>query len=303
MYYVRVTAGVWFSGVSSSVSAGVGGLAAAVGVSASDRDAFAYTLTSDAAGKFDVEENLVSVANVTIPGSAVYEGRRRSRSRRRRALLAEQLLVDGKACQNVANCVAAAQLEVVVVATYETPTGIYVADSEVDANVTAAKAKASSKVAALLADPSSFFPFTLTSLGPGVTVSIVGDVVLKDVEPAEETAFQDIFERYGINSVAFFFACLFVCFGAWLAPKAFARLRAAWAARSVRRQVRFHALGKAEWGSLRPEMRSMTTRALAKLARYKRLRDQTNLEKMWSRRVFGDKKSTRVKDQEAEQFL
>ena len=47
----------------------------------------------------------------------------------------------------------------------------------------------------------------------------------------------------------------------------------------------------------------MTTRALAKLARYKRLRDQTNLEKMWSRRVFGDKKSTRVKDQEAEQFL
>ena len=71
----------------------------------------------------------------------------------------------------------------------------------------------------------------------------------------------------------------------------------------MRRQVRFHALGKAEWGSLRPEMRSMTTRALAKLARYKRLRDQTNLEKMWSRRVFGDKKSTRVKDQEAEQFL
>ena len=71
MYYVRVTAGVWFSGANSSASS----LAAAVGVAASDRDAFAHALTFDAAEAFDVEENLVAVANVTIPGGAVYEAR------------------------------------------------------------------------------------------------------------------------------------------------------------------------------------------------------------------------------------
>ena len=57
------------------------------------------------------------------------------------------------------------------------------------------------------------------------------------------------------------------------------------------------ALGKAGYGDLQPEMRQMTTAALAELAKYKAQRAKSDLERMWDRRT-APPKSVRAAEEE-----
>ena len=71
--------GVWFEGSSSTSGGGAGssGIATALGVAASELQAFVHLLRNDVARGFNVTATEVLVSNITIPSAGVLEGRRR----------------------------------------------------------------------------------------------------------------------------------------------------------------------------------------------------------------------------------
>jgi hypothetical protein len=82
VYYIKLGFGVWFEGTSSVVPSDGGGggsgrLANALGVSASEREAFVHILRNDVARGFNVTVTEVFVSNITVPGAGVFERRRR----------------------------------------------------------------------------------------------------------------------------------------------------------------------------------------------------------------------------------
>ena len=71
VFYVSVTFGVWFSGVSSAASNG--GIAAALGVEGTEHDAFVHVVKTDASRGFNVTAREAMLANVTVPGAKIFD--------------------------------------------------------------------------------------------------------------------------------------------------------------------------------------------------------------------------------------
>ena len=282
VFYLRFTFGVWFEGDAGATAVGGDGVAAALGVDASERDAFAHLLRVDAARGFNVTLAEATASKIAIPALGVDESERR-RAATRRSLL--RSIVGGRACADDAACVAAAEMRVTVQATEAMAEGVVTSSQEREEKLADAETRAEAALARLVGDPAAFFAGTANTLGPGVRVAVVGNVTREERIPEPPAPFRDLFDMLPVGPWAFFGLCAAVGV-AWVGyPRASKRLADAYAAYRVRRALRAVALGKAGYGELQPEMRQMTTAALAELAKYKAQRAKSDLERMWDRRT------------------
>lgn len=319
VFYVKVGFGVWFEGVSTVTGGGAeNGLAATLGVAASEKDVFVHIVRNDVAKGFNVTSTEVFVSNITIPGAKVYEGRRRrgmlavggaggddsggamrhvsdgvndggARGGGARGLLAEQALVAGRKCDAEPTCVAAAAVLVVIQATQVQRYGVVVPYSTIVEQVAAADKRAQASLATLKANPQAFFPSTLQILGSGVGVALVGNVTRQEKAPDPPDPFKDLFDMLPMHP-ALLFGGIAAAVGFYLVSPRVLKLTVKWYKEwKVRRALRNVALGKSGIGDSQPEMRAMSRKALSRLAKYKVERGRSHLDRMWERRALPPK--------------
>ena len=167
------------------------GVAAALGVDASERDAFAHLLRVDAARGFNVTLAEATASKIAIPALGVDESERR-RAATRRSLL--RSIVGGRACADDAACVAAAEMRVTVQATEAMAEGVVTSSQEREEKLADAETRAEAALARLVGDPAAFFAGTANTLGPGVRVAVVGNVTREERIPEPPAPFRDLFD-------------------------------------------------------------------------------------------------------------
>ena len=151
---------------------------------------------------------------------------------------------------------------------------------------------AAEAAANLTADPSAFFARTVTALGGAafVTASLTSPVVLSEKAPEPEPAFRDAFA--GLPEWLDPWVLVGMAAGSILAWTAAPRLARCLSERygayqveaALARSVRRASVASGKETSA-PEMRPMTREALARLARFKKQRAKTHLDRMWDRRA------------------
>ena len=321
VFFVKARFGVRFSG---SAAAFPNGVVDAVGIDAAPADAFALVLRSDTAIGFEVTLSRVEAGNLTAPSLGIVADDRepeRDASRRARASARKTLeeppakekafsvrsrasrrlsqeeadsvpAIGVPACASEPSCVADVHLEVTMQAT-ETPAEGLITAFERQAEAVRAKRVAAEAAAAnLTADPNAFFARTVTALGGAgaVTASLTTRVVFSEKAPEPEPEFRDAF--FGLPGWAGPWALVGMAAGsilAWTAAPRLARcLRERYGAYQVEtalaQSVRRASVSAGKETSA-PEMRPMTRAALAQLARFKKQRAKTHLERMWDRRA------------------
>ena len=196
------------------------------------------------------------------------------------------------ACASEPSCVADVDLEVTMQATEVLAEGLITTYERQEEAMRVKRVWAAAAAANLTADPNAFFARTVAALGgaDAVTASLTGPVVLSEKAPEPEPAFRDAF--FGLPDWVDPWALVGMAAGSILAWTAAPRLARCLMERydaykveaALARSVRRASVASGKETSA-PEMRPMTRAALAQLARFKKERAKTHLERMWDRRA------------------
>ena len=203
--------------------------------------------------------------------------------------MAEQALVAGRKCDAEPGCVAAAAVLVVIQATEVQRYGVVVPYETIVQKVAAAEKRAEDALAALRANPTTFFPSTLKILGPGVKVAVVGNVTREEKEPVPPKPFKNLFDYIPMHPGLLFGGIAGALAFYVISPRVLKLCITWYKEYKIRRALRAVALGKAGYGVAQPEMRAMSRQALSKLAKYKVEQAKSQLDKMWERRILPPK--------------
>lgn len=200
--------------------------------------------------------------------------------------------IDPPACASEPSCVADVDLEVTMQATEILAEGLITTYERREEAMRVKRVWAAAAAANLTADPNAFFARTVAALGgaDAVTASLTGPVVLSEKAPEPEPAFRDAF--FGLPDWVDPWALVGMAAGSILAWTAAPRLARCLMERygeykveaALARSVRRASVASGKETSA-PEMRPMTRAALAQLARFKKERAKTHLERMWDRRA------------------
>jgi hypothetical protein len=201
-------------------------------------------------------------------------------------------LIAPPACASEPMCVADVDLEVTMQATEILAEGLITTYERREEAMRLKRVWAAAAAANLTADPNAFFARTVAALGGAtvVTASLTGPVVLSEKAPEPEPAFRDAF--FGLPDWVDPWVLVGMAAGsivAWTAAPRLARcLMERYGAYKVEaalaRSVRRASVASGKETSA-PEMRPMTRAALGQLARFKKERAKTHLERMWDRRA------------------
>ena len=196
------------------------------------------------------------------------------------------------ACASEPLCVADVDLEVTMQATEILAEGLITTYERQEEAMRLKRIWAAAAAANLTADPNAFFARTVAALGGAtvVTASLTGPVMLSEKAPEPEPAFRDAF--FGLPDWVDPWVLVGMAAGsivAWTAAPRIARcLMERYGAYKVEaalaRSVRRASVASGKETSA-PEMRPMTRAALGQLARFKKERAKTHLERMWDRRA------------------
>ena len=193
--------------------------------------------------------------------------------------------VGGQLCREDVQCVAAAEVRVIVQATPVMPEGVHIGDEEVTRLIADARTRTDAALADLVKSPTKFFTDTLNVLGPEVNVKLVGPILREEVVPPEEEEFKDFFDYVPIDPGSFFALCALLIAFVVLYPRIKKEAILQYKSWALRRTMRLVALGKAGYGVSGPEMRPMTRQSLSVLAAYKHDRRKSDLNRMWEKRT------------------
>ena len=193
--------------------------------------------------------------------------------------------VGGQLCREDVQCVAAAEVRVIVQATPVMPEGVHIGDEEVTQLIADARTRTDAALADLVKSPTKFFTDTLNVLGPEVNVKLVGPILREEVVPPEEEEFKDFFDYVPIDPGSFFALCALLIAFVVLYPRIKKEAILQYKSWALRRTMRLVALGKAGYGVSGPEMRPMTRQSLSVLAAYKHDRRKSDLNRMWEKRT------------------
>ena len=154
--------------------------------------------------------------------------------------------VGGQLCREDVQCVAAAEVRVIVQATPVMPrastsgtTWTLIAD---------ARTRTDAALADLVKSPTKFFTDTLNVLGPEVNVKLVGPILREEVVPPEEEEFKDFFDYVPIDPGSFFALCALLIAFVVLYPRIKKEAILQYKSWALRRTMRLVALGKAGYG-------------------------------------------------------
>jgi hypothetical protein len=196
------------------------------------------------------------------------------------------------ACASTPSCVADVDVRVIMQATEALAEGLITTYERREEAMRIRRVAAAAAAANLTADPSAFFARTVTALGGAafVTASLTSPVVLSEKAPEPEPAFRDAFS--GLPEWVDPWVLVGMAAGSILAWTAAPRLARCLSERygayqveaALARSVRRASVASGKETSA-PEMRPMTREALARLARFKKQRAKTHLDRMWDRRA------------------
>ena len=196
------------------------------------------------------------------------------------------------ACASTPSCVADVDVRVIMQATEVLAEGLITTYERREEAMRIRRVAAAEAAANLTADPSAFFARTVTALGGAafVTASLTSPVVLSEKAPEPEPAFRDAFA--GLPEWLDPWVLVGMAAGSILAWTAAPRLARCLSERygayqveaALARSVRRASVASGKETSA-PEMRPMTREALARLARFKKQRAKTHLDRMWDRRA------------------
>ena len=196
------------------------------------------------------------------------------------------------ACASTPSCVADVDVRVIMQATDVLAEGLITTYERREEAMRIRRVAAAEAAANLTADPSAFFARTVTALGGAafVTASLTSPVVLSEKAPEPEPAFRDAFA--GLPEWVDPWVLVGMAAGSILAWTAAPRLARCLSERygayqveaALARSVRRASVASGKETSA-PEMRPMTREALARLARFKKQRAKTHLDRMWDRRA------------------
>ena len=196
------------------------------------------------------------------------------------------------ACASTPSCVADVDVRVIMQATEALAEGLITTYERREEAMRIRRVAAAAAAANLTADPSAFFARTVTALGGAafVTASLTSPVVLSEKAPEPEPTFRDAFS--GLPEWVDPWVLVGMAAGSILAWTAAPRLARCLSERygayqveaALARSVRRASVASGKETSA-PEMRPMTREALARLARFKKQRAKTHLDRMWDRRA------------------
>ena len=196
------------------------------------------------------------------------------------------------ACASTPSCGADVDVRVIMQATEASAEGLITTYERREEAMRIRRVAAAAAAANLTADPSAFFARTVTALGGAafVTASLTSPVVLSEKAPEPEPAFRDAFS--GLPEWVDPWVLVGMAAGSILAWTAAPRLARCLSERygayqveaALARSVRRASVASGKETSA-PEMRPMTREALARLARFKKQRAKTHLDRMWDRRA------------------